>query len=268
MSQSPMLDLLSENCWNDFQYLIDKLRRSKYFDLVMQALCNLNHDALFVSEIHGLGHIERTILHGGFCCMEENTDYETASLIMDACSYHDVGRCNDKYDYEHGYLSSLKIGALTGRKGDELKILQAAVTAHSRNDSDMSEILSSYEINDNIKGRCVSELLKDSDGLDRVRVNDLDANYLRRNSSRERNDFAVFLFSRYQQYIGLPPIPQYPKKIFDLLSLGGYDRLDNDILWDKSAFRSFIRETYKKVVSAGITPDIPEFLMNYFGLTA
>ncbi|MBR1845947.1 MAG: hypothetical protein IJ792_05040, partial [Oscillospiraceae bacterium] len=64
----------------------------------------------------------------------------------------------------------------------------------------------------------LTQLLKDADGLDRVRVWDLDVNYLRREASKQREDFAEYLYARYQSEIGESTTPPFPQELVDMLS--------------------------------------------------
>ena len=106
----------------------------------------------------------------------------------------------DSLDDDHGRRSSHQLARLTGRSGDELQMLMAAVEAHSRDDRDMTEIIRSHHPADYLRARRLAEMLKDSDGLDRVRIHQaLDPSYLRRRCSRFCVAFSQFLFSLYGQ---------------------------------------------------------------------
>lgn len=205
---SRLLQLLEEDRWDRFQPLMDQLKEWTYYPLFLAAARNLNRDALFVSRVHGEGHIERVLLHGAFCAMENGLDETDTGLLLDACSYHDVGRISDWLDYEHGHRSALQLADLTGRTGQELVLIQAAVDAHSRKDADMDATLASYHPEDFARCKNLAELLKDADGLDRVRIQDLDIRFLRRPGSKARAPFAQFLFD------------QYPKALPSLFKMG------------------------------------------------
>ena len=70
MTEHPMLEVLKAGNWGQFQGEFDRLTGWQFYSLLIQTLTELNHSVLFVSTMHGLGHIERTILQGGFCAME------------------------------------------------------------------------------------------------------------------------------------------------------------------------------------------------------
>lgn len=213
MTNSPMLQLLDQGNWGRFQPNFDRLQQWDLYPMLLETFKNLKQDVLFVSEMHGLGHIERTILQGGFCAMEEHISPIDTQLLLECCSYHDVGRLDDSLDPYHGHRSAQRLPELTGRQGEELKLMQTAVDVHSRHDSDFEQILPLYAPSDHKRAAHLTQLLKDSDGLDRVRLGDLNPRYLRCDSSRQRVSLAKEVFERYQQAIGRSPEPFFNKKI-------------------------------------------------------
>lgn len=203
----PMLELLQAGNWQEFEPEFQRLQRWEFYPLLIQTLEQLDHSVLFVSKMHGLGHIERTILQGGFCAMEEGLSRPDTELLLLECSYHDVGRQNDWVDDLHGHRSAQRIGAITGRTGEDLKLLQGAVDAHSRRETVLRATVEGYAPADLDRAILLAQLLKDADGLDRVRIGDLDPSYLRKESSRKRASLALEVFRRYQTSIGMPPEP-------------------------------------------------------------
>lgn len=199
---SPLLTLIEQNDWGSFQGMMDELARWEYWPLFLEKLRGLNRDALYESPVHGPGHIERTMLHGAFCAMKEPLCQTGTELLLECCSYHDTGRVNDWVDDEHGYRAAQKLADLTGRTGQELDMIMAAVDAHSRSEAMLLPTLEKYGLADSQRALVLAQLLKDSDGLDRVRIWDLDVRYLRRAESKKREAFAQYLFERYQQVTG------------------------------------------------------------------
>ena len=199
---SPMLALLGRRDWGDEQPRVDGLLASPYGKVLLTALKTLQRDVLYQSHVHGLGHVERTLVHGAMCAQAEALDPADTALLMDMCSYHDTGRESDWLDNAHGYRSSLKIAALTGRTGEELKLMMAGVEAHSMGDKYMEDVIRKHGPADPERALRLARLLKDSDGLDRVRIRDLNPKYLRFESSRKRARFAQLLFDRYRAIQG------------------------------------------------------------------
>jgi hypothetical protein len=200
---SVLIQLIEADNWGSYSGLIAELKQSNYWDIFYEALLRLDRSALYLSPVHGVGHIERTLLHGAFCAMDEQLDNIDTRLLMDMCSYHDTGRISDWLDTAHGLRSSLKLEKLTGRSGEELKIMKAGVEAHSLNDKLIDDIILKHAPENRLRARRLAELLKDADGLDRVRINDLNIKFLRRQSSRSRAPFAQYLFDRYAEITGI-----------------------------------------------------------------
>ena len=96
---SPLLTLIEQNEWDGFQPMMDDLARWEGWPLFLEKLKSLRRDALYQSDVHGLGHIERTMLHGAFCAMTEPLDLTDTALLLECCAYHDVGRMDDTLDY-------------------------------------------------------------------------------------------------------------------------------------------------------------------------
>lgn len=215
---SPMLNLIARNSWGPYQPLMDRLAAWAGWPLFLSQLTCLNRDALYQSPIHGPGHIERTLLHGAFCAMEEPLPLEDTALLLECCAYHDVGRINDGPDQEHGHRSAQQLARLTGRSGEALTMMMAAVDAHSRPEDQLEETLLRYRPANWERTLTLAQLLKDADGLDRVRIWDLDVRHLRRAASRDREDFAEALFQRYQAEIHASTTPPFDQALLDKLA--------------------------------------------------
>lgn len=219
-SNSPLLSLLNTSDWGEYQPLIDQLHGWAQYPLLLRTLEELDVSALFESKIHGLGHIERTICHGAMCAQAEGLSPEDTQLLLLSCAYHDVGRIDDSLDELHGHRSSLELGRLTGCTGEDLRIMQAAVDAHSRADALLLSTVESYHPADFQRALTIATLLKDADGLDRVRIWDLDPKYLRREASRNRAGFAKELYCRYQALTGGAYVPDFVREWKHLDKLG------------------------------------------------
>lgn len=213
-----MLRLLRRNSWGPHQFLMNRLSAWPGWKLFLFKLQHLDWDALYKSPMHGPGHIERTMLHGAMCAMEDDLDAEDTALLLECCAYHDVGRVNDSKDDLHGHRSAARLAELTGRDGEELKMMMAAVDAHSRPERDLEPTLRHYGVADWARSLRLTQLLKDADGLDRVRIWDLDVRHLRREASRAREDFAEYLFEVYQREAGESTTPPFPPELLEKLA--------------------------------------------------
>lgn len=196
-SESPALQLLNGGGWGEYAEMIEQFRWSPAFPLLEEALRSLRREVLYMSHVHGVGHIERTMIHGAMCAAAEELSEADARLLLLMCSYHDTGRNCDFLDGAHGARSAEKLEGLTGLSGEELREAMAGIEAHSVGDGAMAGILERYAPENPGRARMLAEMLKDADGLDRVRIADLNPDYLRRAPSRGRAGFAQLLFDRY-----------------------------------------------------------------------
>lgn len=216
-----LLALLQNRDWGADTAGVEALLGGGAYGMAFRgALSALRPGALYQSPIHGTGHILRTLVHGAMGAAAECLPARETALLLEACSYHDVGRLNDTEDTEHGARAAARIGELTGRTGKELALLQAAVTAHSCPDGQLDGILERYGLAGDAAARRVALLLKDADGLDRVRIWDLDPAYLRFPSSVRRAEFAKALYAAWQEETGAPLVPDFVQKWKGLDALG------------------------------------------------
>lgn len=248
--KSPALDLLLDGDWGPWTPVRDRLRAWRLYPELIRTLKELKRDELFRSPVHGEGHIERVIVLGALCAMMRDLSDDDVRLFFLACSYHDTGRLSDWLDDAHGLRSAYKLERITGLTGDDLKMLMAAVEAHSRRDSDMDAILASYEPADPKRCRELACLLKDADGLDRVRLSDLDVSYLRAPEAVELADLARWLFDAYvarMKELGMAP-PEKP------------DYYDRDLV---TRIRDRVHETLQR--GWGIRETVVGCLTDQFG---
>ena len=192
-----VLELLRRGGWGEDAGLVEGFFASPAFPLLREALAELRREALYMSHVHGVGHIERTMLHGAMGAAAEPLSGEDTRLLLAMCAYHDTGRVCDYLDGAHGARSAERLASLTGLTGEALREAMAGVEAHSLGDGAMEGILARYSPADLSRARLLAQLLKDADGLDRVRIHDLNLDYLRRPASRDRGRFALALFERY-----------------------------------------------------------------------
>jgi len=197
LSTINLISLLETDVWGAHTSLLAEFRKWRHYGLFFRALTTLNVGALYQSRLHGQGHIERTLLLAALLAWRENLSAEDTDSLLLAAAYHDVGRVDDSYDTEHGTRSAERLGDLTGRTGQELLLLQGAVAAHSRPDHLLEETVAGYGYVNFPHAVELAQLLKDADGLDRVRIRDLNPNFLRHESARFFPPFAEYLFDLY-----------------------------------------------------------------------
>lgn len=174
------------NLWPTFEYYVKALKK----------------EYLYQSHIHGVAHIERVLLFGGLIAMQNHCNEEDTKLLLIACSYHDIGRIDDSLDDDHGRRSSEKLPSVISLSSEDMAIVQAAIYSHSIDDSRMENVIASFGILDKARAIRIAKMLKDADALDRVRVYDLDPNYLRFPCSCQYVNFANSLYSYYRNLLG------------------------------------------------------------------
>ena len=196
MASNRIAAWLETDDWGEDLELIRGLRAWKYYPLLLETYETMDEDALYDSKVHGKEHIHRTLLYAALIAWQEDLAEEKVRQYFFAAAYHDVGRTFDGYDLYHGARSAQRLEELTGQTGERLAELQAAVTAHSRADAEMESILRSFQPEDYGRTLELTRLLKDADNLDRVRLGDLKASFLRHDGAKAMEEFAWRLIER------------------------------------------------------------------------
>ncbi len=163
---------------------------------------------LHQSPLHGPGHVARVIVHGLRLVAAAGLVEETSRLWA-AAYLHDIARQHDGYCSRHGAdawarLKTLpEAEALLARAGvtrEDYPAIQTAVTNHCRG-----------EIPRDHPHWTLTALLKDADGLDRVRLGDLDPRQLRH---REAKSMVAFAEALYAATAGWPPGPEWAERLW------------------------------------------------------
>lgn len=135
--------------------------------------------------IHGILHAKRvlllTLLLSKLCKLSEIE----SQILCDAAIYHDIGRVDDFEDEVHGKLSYMKLESLglVNENKEYMNTLKYIITGHSISDTIAFASINKYKIKDKKRAIRLLKIFKDTDGLDRVRIDDLDVNYLRNDES-------------------------------------------------------------------------------------
>lgn len=190
MRENRILSLLEQGTWGEDEALIQGLKGWRLYPLLLETYRTMDEGALYKSRVHGSGHIHRVLLFAALIAWQEGLEEETVRQYFRAACYHDVGRTFDGFDLYHGARSALRLEELTGQTGEALVELKAAVTAHAHPDADMESILRSFQPEDYPRTVQLTCLLKDADNLDRVRLKDLDAKFIRHPSAKALVPFA------------------------------------------------------------------------------
>jgi hypothetical protein len=144
------------------------------------------------STLHGQSHVSRVMVHA-FQLIAATGWTAEAPRLWAAVYLHDIARTHDGVCYRHGgdamkkFETLPEVRALFARGGvtdDDYPVIHTAVVQHS---------LPKELDRDHPHWRLTS-LLKDADGLDRVRLSDLDPRYLRNKEAHQMTAFAQTLF--------------------------------------------------------------------------
>jgi hypothetical protein len=147
--------------------------------------------------IHGIGHTRRVMIHAAEVAFALDISAEERHATVQAALWHDIGRTNDGRDYFHGGKSVGKVVALGLHHGTATGVLEMIFSAIEHHPApDEYGLRAARELSAHESAIRVFQVLKDADGLDRVRLGDLDARQLRYAVSRQREERALELLER------------------------------------------------------------------------
>lgn len=194
-----IIDILEKEDWIRSYPFIDDFVKSEYYDILKDTYDRLNTDILFDSNIHGQDHIERVIFFTHILAFHYELDKKDTDVLRNAASLHDTKRVNDGWDTEHGHRAAVESIGYSYADKDDDRVVQAVIAAHAAEDEFMDETLREFinEDDDFERTKRLAKFFKDSDGLDRVRINHLDPAYLRNDFSKELVDLAYELYDRF-----------------------------------------------------------------------
>ena len=154
------------------------------------------------SALHGQAHVGRVLVHA-LRLVEATGFVEETCRLWAAVYLHDIARRHDGIAPGHGAAAWARLAELPdvrarlergGVRDADWPAIRAAVTRHSRGEAVEGEP----------HARLI-ELLKDADGLDRVRLGDLDPRYLRHPQARAMTGFAARLYDETDGRCPLSP---------------------------------------------------------------
>lgn len=147
--------------------------------------------------IHGIYHAARVMYLALTISKLENYNKSDREILIAASKFHDIGRISNSVCIIHGKFSNIKIdeyNLIDGFSIEDKGILKYVVHNHCIHDENTLDNIDIFNIKDRERAVRLLMAFKDSDGLDRVRVNDLDSKYLRNNSSKKLVSLAEDLF--------------------------------------------------------------------------
>lgn len=137
--------------------------------------------------IHGVSHTLRVMIHVAEIADGLRVGSWERDAALLAALWHDIGRTHDGGDYYHGAKSAGKVVGLGLHRGHPAGVVEVALYAatHHSGDEGHGEKAAGW-LQAPAEALRVFRILKDADGLDRVRLGDLDVAYLRLPGSAER----------------------------------------------------------------------------------
>jgi len=156
------------------------------------------------SYLHGQAHVARVLVHA-FRLIDATGAEVEAPRLWAAVYLHDIARRHDGGCRRHGADAWARLATLpdvqtlfarAGVRPEDHSAIEAAVTRHCNGEPLPGE--PHYRL---------MALLKDADGLDRVRLHDLDPNLLRHHEARTMVAFARQLYQEADNT--LKPGPDY-----------------------------------------------------------
>lgn len=132
--------------------------------------------------LHAVGHTSRVLMLSLLLAHLERCQPADQELLTQAAIYHDIGRDSDGYDPGHGQASYARTQReMLTRWADEGEgeIFRFIVENHDLSDSKAYQRVDRYALEDVERTLRVYQTFKDADGLDRVRLGDLNPDYLR-----------------------------------------------------------------------------------------
>ena len=145
--------------------------------------------------IHGVMHTRRVMIHAAEIAQALRVEPWIRETVIRAALWHDIGRTDDGRDYYHGARSAGKVVGLELHRGLPLLTVELALFAvtHHSGDEQHGERAAENFLENASTALLVFRILKDADGLDRVRLGDMDVTMLRLPGSERRVERAAEL---------------------------------------------------------------------------
>jgi len=155
--------------------------------------------------IHGKLHATRVTVTSMFLAKELGVQRkEDIEILAISAIFHDVGRIDDFEDPNHGLRSWIKaqpfIKILMMSNMKDIEIIRFIIENHDVGDIQAKSVLKSYDIKNKDRAWKLYSILCDADALDRIRIKDIDLNYLRYEVSKKYLIVAKHLL----EYVKIP----------------------------------------------------------------
>lgn len=180
----------------DLHEVLKYLNDNEYLEELFGEINTIKKEKLYPSFIHGYFHNERVLFYVFLIGKLKGLSTSNMRILLDAAKYHDIGRRHDLIDDAHGFLGSCKVAEVVSDNPfyddeENLDTLKYIIECHSVDDSFLDSKLGNYNIKDVTNAKFLASILKDADGLDRVRISmgknksNLDINFLRNEEAKK-----------------------------------------------------------------------------------
>lgn len=142
--------------------------------------------------IHGVLHTKRVLMLNLILAYKMKLNREEIMLLATASIYHDIGRKTDGVCAIHGFYSfkkATKLGLINDFSENDLKTLKYIMVNHCIDDQSALQTITKED-----KAIFLLKVFKDADNLDRVRLGDLNTDFLRHDISKKLVAKAQYLY--------------------------------------------------------------------------
>lgn len=184
-----------------YEDIIDEISNTPYIDVYLELMNKIRVDKLYKSYIHGINHNIRVSIFALIISIYEDISLDDFKIVIEAAKYHDIGRKGDNEDKEHGLIGSRNTNFLNNEyTNEELKYLKTIIQCHCLNDNLFENVAKENGIENIERCRKMFSILKDSDGLDRARLEYpyIKIELLRTNTAKKLIPFAYELVESYK----------------------------------------------------------------------
>ncbi len=132
--------------------------------------------------IHAVGHTRRVLILSMLLACLEKLSPADRDILARAAIYHDIGREDDGYDPGHGqasYARTCRECLVQWANPEDDEIFRFIVENHDLPDNKAYQRVQRYQLGEMDRTLRLYDTFKDADGLDRVRLGDLNPDYLR-----------------------------------------------------------------------------------------
>jgi hypothetical protein len=129
-----------------------------------------------------VAHTQRVLYLAELLGCLEKLDEPARAILALAAVYHDIGRTSDGVDPAHGYASFGKadrMGLIQPEQHEGYQAIKYLIETHCISDREGLRLVNGYGMTDTARAARLLMFFKDADGLDRVRINDLNPDLLR-----------------------------------------------------------------------------------------